>query len=341
MNKTLGVPLLWASMVWTFATLIANWSPIDDRPYDSVNPLHRWDAGFYESLASHGSTPRQQAFFPLFPAVTESFGRFTGLSFNLSAGILNVAAVLAASLTLGTIGRKRKLPNPNWIMIGLLASPAAFSLLAPYPTAFLVLTATLIWYGIVAEKPIVVGIAAALALLSHPTGIILAVVGLLAIIRSAASTRQKTLAAAVPALTIILLLASGRLASYLAAQFGLTIFDGVPFAELGWWYLTHPDRGWLAIPVIGSLIGLTALTALGLRRHWRVEPWLAISAVGLFLIGVLSGAWPSLPRYLLPALLIPVWLSGLPIRTRWLIVAVGWILQAVWLYGYVSWDIHV
>lgn len=344
MKPALWVAVIWVIVVWTFSLVAARrpaelGSPIPT----SSNPLDRWDATFYQGLAEGTRVERQDAFLPLYPLLVRGGMVLSGGSFTLMGSLLNTLLVFVDALLFFIILKRFYRWSDQataWAIAALLAMPASFSLLAPYPVALLLLLALLTWLGIKTRTPALAMGAASLSTFAHPSGVALVVAVAFAVL-IASRSRQTIMAFLIPLAAAAVFIWSGVLERFLTARNGFTTFTGIHFWQQGAWYLTHHVSIGIGVIVVLGTLFTAGLTLATWKRFWQYELWLVLSATGLFFGAVLSGLWTGIPRLMLPAMLLPMVVAQAQPRLRLALILIGFSLQLFWLYAFVSWKSYV
>ncbi len=345
MKRVLFIAAVWMLVVWTAALLFARAPAAPGSPPPaSGNPLDRWDANFYRALAGgDASAERRDAFFPLFPTLVRSGMTISGWSFGTVSGVLNSLVTLLDVFLFSSLLRRFTTEDTSleWPTLAFLALPTSFVLLAPYPVALLVLFTLLTWLGVKERRPLLIGVSGSMAALTHPTGSVLFLIALLILLRR---PRQARHAAAITlmVLTAVYVISSGLVSRFLMAQQGFTIYAGVPFWQVGFLYLTHYNVSLAlrALQLLAHFVHLV-LAGIAIQAFWRTERWFAVTSLTLMLVAVVSGAWMSLSRYLLPVFLVPMLIARWKPVPRLIAVVLSFSVQIAWLYAFVTWTSHV
>jgi len=334
MRRVLVITTVWMALVWTAAFAFA---PGSHGTGLNTTPLDRWDAAFYRGHATGSPIDRQDAFPPLYGWLVAGSLRLTGLDFGIMSAILSagltIAAVLIFTSALAREFGQHRL-NRRWIAVIFFSSPAAFVLLAPYPASLLACLAGLSWLGILRRNTWLAMIPAILAPLAHATGLAVSLASLAAIAWRR-KWRDIILATALAGAGIATAVRSGLVERFIDARTGFSLFPGIPFWRQGAWYLeTAEPAAALGTVFVGGLL------ALALASRVR-SGWLTIVAVGLTLLTITAGAWTGLPRFLLPAFLIPLAISQKSKGLQLAIIVTGFGLQLWWLRDFVQWRMYV
>jgi hypothetical protein len=218
--------------------------------------------------------------------------------------------------------------------------PTSFILLAPYPVSLLVTFALISWIALLKSQPGLGVVASCLAAVTHPTGIAFLCVSF---IETARTRRKGQILLSILAIsgTTVAVYSSGLMHKFLDARFGFSIFPGIPFWKQGFWYLTHhADVSFGSIAVFGTIM-MVGLAGYSIAVSWKRNQWMTWCAVGLVIVSVLTGAWLGIPRFLIPAFIIPFTLQKNMTSLRASLLVLFGILQLFWLTGFVLWKVYV
>lgn len=340
MRRFLLMVGIWMASVWVIAGLSTLIPTSPGSPIRSANPLDRWDAAFYQGQAEGTEVERKNVVTPLYSWLVGGVMTLTGSSFGLASAVVSMLLILAALITLRYVLQLTAAKTPNWTVVLLIASPISFSLLAPYPVSLLLLLSSLSWLGFARRQPLLGFIPALIAPLAHPTGLALTVAALGFVLWSR-SGRAIIAALVLAGLGSFFAISSGLLEGFLTARIGYTTFTGVSFWTQGAWWLTHhasPAIGWL---MLATLVYTGVGIGLMLKKFWKIPTWPIWSALGLLAAGIISGLWIGIPRYLLPSPAIPLAFSSQRLWLRTAAVVSGFVLQGLWIWGYVSWNAFI
>lgn len=138
----------------------------------------RWDACWYMKIATYGYEPgeRSVAFFPLFPAAVRLVGTITALPYPVAGMIVSggsYVAAVAGLMRLVGASHGERIGRRTALLLSIF--PSAFFLLAPFSEALFL--ATSVWSIVLARQrrwPLAI-LCAALAGLTRPQGLLLAV----------------------------------------------------------------------------------------------------------------------------------------------------------------------
>jgi hypothetical protein len=313
------------SRLVTFAVALAI-AAVADRPVLEV--LARWDGGWYLSIVRYGY-PREVpagfgdqaqstlAFFPGYPLLIEAGSSVTGLAPALVGVVVSTLAGAAASVVMWRLAERiADARTANRAVMLFCFSPAAFVFSMVYTEALFLLLVAVCLLALVRERWLAAGVAAALAGLVRPTGLVLTLCcGWAAV---AAISRQRSWKPAV---------------APLLAPTGALAFFGYLRLHTGDWlaYVEATRRGWdqgfdFGISNVRSVLAVVAdrqfgmyvlmlgacavavVVALYLLVRWPLPAPLLIYVAGTAGIALLSSNTTSLPRYLLAAfpVFIPV-----------------------------------
>lgn len=340
MGRAVLIAIAWMLIVWALAFVFTRFPSADGA---SPNPLHRWDASFYQGHATGEAVERKDAFFPLYGIIIGFAMKLAGGSFEVVSSVFNSLLVIAMAVIFAAVGQsilKLDRRTTPWLVAGLLSLPASFSLLAPYPTALVVLLALLAWYFSFKKWFGLAMIASCLAFFIHPSGLAIVLATTVSTLRHRWNA-QSAMAVLVLVTAAIILISSGLLDRFLEARTGFSIFPGVHFWQQGVWYLKTHSSLLAGISVLLGTMLITVLTLLGLRSFWRQDLWLNLSTAGLFILTVWSGLWTGLARYMLASPLIPIIVTKFRPEVRMAMIAVSFLIQIAWLQSFVSWKAYV
>jgi Dolichyl-phosphate-mannose-protein mannosyltransferase len=176
-----GVVLPWlVSRVYSGALVIAmgSW----DQGKLTGSGFEKWDGGWYWTIGTQGYSPRPVAhqhlgwpFFPVLPAFVHAF-HMLGMGGGFGALVVNHAAFLLALAGLFALARRRVGDRAAVLAVWSLALfPAAFVFSLLYPSA--IFLAASVWAFVLVEDrhDCWAGIVVAVAALTRPNGIVLAV----------------------------------------------------------------------------------------------------------------------------------------------------------------------
>lgn len=191
----LGLFLLWRGIIALIAFIAQNrfniqkdtaFGWISDNPWiPDINPFvqvyARWDSGWYYSIIERGytfETIEQNAnivFFPLYPLLTEMFGKLTGGYYLFSGAVISSLALAGAVLFLYFLAKldtgKKSLALLS--VLFLLLYPYAFFHVAVYTESLFLLLVLASFYFARKKNWMAAGVCAALASATRPTGIIM------------------------------------------------------------------------------------------------------------------------------------------------------------------------
>ena len=176
-----GVVLPWlVSRVYSGALVVAMGSWSNDKLTGAG--FEKWDGGWYWTIGTQGYGPPPVAhqhsgwpFFPVLPAVVHAFHRF-GMGGGFGALVVNHVAFLLALAGLFALARRRVGDRAAVIAVWSLALfPAAFVFSLLYPSS--IFLAASVWVFVLVEDrhDWWAGIVVAVAALTRPNGIVLAV----------------------------------------------------------------------------------------------------------------------------------------------------------------------
>jgi hypothetical protein len=314
-----------ASRLVTFIAALAI-AAVSDRPLLEV--LSRWDGGWYLAIVERGypeavpvgvgdKAQSTLAFFPAYPLLIQAGSSLTGLSPALVGVVVSTLAGAAASVVLWLLAeRVADARTASRTVMLFCFLPPAFVFSMVYTEALFLLLVAACLLALVQERWLTAGVAAALAGLVRPTGLVLTLScgwAAVAAIRHHGSWR--------PAVAPLL------------APTGMLAFFGYLRLHTGDWlaYVHATRRGWdqgfdfgisnvrsVLVVVAERQVGMYVLmlaacvvavvAALYLLVRWPLPAPLLIYVAGTAGIALLSSNTTSLPRYLLAAfpVLIPV-----------------------------------
>lgn len=158
-----------------FAVLI----PQEDTVwYSFIQPLHRFDALWYEviSMDWYSTISQSAAFFPLYPFLVSLLGQFTGLGFAQSAFVLNtVLSFLFFFLFYLLTLREYDAKTADQALFLYSIFPVVFFLLAPYAEVLLLVLTLSAFLFASYKKYFLVVIFASLATVTKPFAVALSV----------------------------------------------------------------------------------------------------------------------------------------------------------------------
>jgi hypothetical protein len=329
----------------------------------------RWDAVHFLSIAEHGYSSAETAFYPLYPALVAAVGRVLGHHYVLAGVLVSLAATLAAFVLF------QRLAQP---LLGEEGSTRALVYLALFPTAFFlqaVYSESLFLFLSLGAFALAergrfpeAGAVAGLALITRPEG--LALVAPLVLLARRRSWQLLTLvpvAAIYPALLWRRLddpwafaHAEGTWHRHLSWAGPLGgVWDGLRAAFAGVEQLVSGSNAhvyWTAVAPADSAPLRTAALNVELFAFLALFVWLTVVAwrrfgapYGLFAavslalpLSVPSSRWPllSLPRFgvtIFPLFLALAWLGRRP-AAHAAILGDSSLLLGVFLTQWVLWD---
>jgi hypothetical protein len=159
--------------------------------HNATDGTVRWDAYWYIAIAQHGygATGRDAAFFPVYPLITRAVEMVTPLGVVGSALLVSNIAFLVALIVLHALTRREYSDEVAQRAVLFMAIfPTAFFFFAPYSESlFLLFTLLAFWWSRQDRWPLA-ALAAACAIATRATGVLLVPCLLL----DALSTRQRT-----------------------------------------------------------------------------------------------------------------------------------------------------
>lgn len=323
--------------------------------WSALDPLVRWDAYWYLSIAEVGyvvetkhATQQNVAFFPAYPLAIRAF-RFLGIP-TIPAALLvsNVALAAAACLFYRFVARRNGVTVARWTVALWLLYPTSFFGSLPYSESLAALCAVFWLSEAIERRYVASGLWAGLASAVRPQGVLLGIPCLEGLV-----TRGRRREALVGLMVCGLGLAA--YVAWLAWQFGNPLlFADVqrfwrPEASATW----NPKR-WLIVILAGLAFPVAAIVKDEpslLVSSRVVDPWLlvwaaawlpavyrhfgwglALSTCAMFVVPLATGELASFGRF--TWLMLPVFLaSGQALathRARWIVAGVSALLL-VWL----------
>lgn len=181
-----GLFLLTRLAVWCVAVLTVlvapdhlgdqagQWGAVDVHlPGALTDVWRRWDAGWYERIASSGyhwpsATP---AFFPLLPALMAPLGRLLAGQYALAGVLVSLAAGAMAATGIEQLGRRHLDPASAWRAVVLLCVfPTSVFLGAPYGESLFLALAVGTFLLAERDRLAAAAVVTGLALLVRPQG---------------------------------------------------------------------------------------------------------------------------------------------------------------------------
>jgi len=245
--------------------------------------VDRSDAGFYLGIAEHGYSvhlPARTAFFPLYPALIRLVG-FLVRSDVLAGVAISATCLLAALIFLHRLTELelgKRAANATVLLIAF--APLSFFFSAVYTESLFLMLSVGALLAMRRDHLKLAGVLAALAALTRPTGFLLAIPLVIAVLRQDRRVDRRLLWAAMPV---------AAFAGYLAA---------LALAGFQWLAPFHAEAGWQR-ETVGPLIGIAAAVARAFRGasaiisgsdpvyHPSLFGPLSVSAESILLLGVL------------------------------------------------------
>jgi hypothetical protein len=353
----LSLAVFGASRLVTFAVALAI-AAVSGRSVIEV--LGRWDGSWYLAIVQHGYPEavlqgfgaRAQStlgFFPGYPLLIAAGSSLTGLSPALVGVMVSTLAGAATSVVLWLLAaRIADIKTANRTVVLFCFFPSAFVLCMVYAEAVFLLLAAVCLLALVRERWAIAGVAAGLAGLVRPNGLVLALCCAWA---AALAIRRRR--------------AWRPVIAPLLAPAGTLAFLGYLWVRTGDWlaYVHTQKRGWdqgfdfgvsnvravRAVMVsrqFGFYVLLLAVCMLGIvvalyfLRRWRLPTPILVYVLGIVGLAVLSSNTTSVPRFLLTAfpVLIPI-AQGLSAEAFPTVVATSATLMATlfWTTSLVMW----
>jgi Mannosyltransferase (PIG-V) len=322
--------------------------------------LSRWDGGWYLAIVERGypevvptgfgvQAQSTLAFFPGYPLLIQAGSQVTGLSPALVGIALSTLAGAAASVVLWLLAeRVADARTANRAVMLFCFFPLAFVFSMVYTEALFLLLAAVCLLALVRERWPTAGVAAALAGLVRPTGLVLTLCcawAAAAAIRRQGSWKPTIAPLLAPTGTLAffgyLRLHTGDWLAYVHAtkrgwdqgfDFGISNFHSLQ--------LVVAERRFTMYVLMLAVTAAALVVALYLLVRWPLPAPLLIYVAGTAGIALLSSNLTSLPRYLLAAfpVLIPV-ARKLSDDAYPMVVAVSATLMATlfWTTSLVTW----
>jgi Mannosyltransferase (PIG-V) len=354
--------------VWAACVLVWSWAawelvPLSERFVwpaelaEKAPPLARWDAGWYRTIVEQGYGPAppprvfsEHAFFPLYPAAVFVVSRTAGADPFFSAIAVSAAALLAAAFLFAGEGLRRTSAAATMhAALFLLLFPTAFFFVAAYSESLFLLLSLAAFRQAARRRLATAVIAGALAGLTRPSAVALALPLALAWWAAAAESRSRSGRRPVE---VAKALAVG--AAPAVAVLGWILGLGLARGEPGLFFRVESvwERG-MGLPVAATggsrspsflldaaSLALFALIALhqARRRRWSDAAWTA----GAILLPVSTGTLMSLSRYLVvvyPAFfaLSEVFERRPRLRLLWWVVSAALLAAAVAAFVHWRW----
>lgn len=324
----------------------------DGPAFPLVGVWERWDACWYLKIATHGYEPGEHAvaFFPLFPGAVRLVGSLPGIPYAVAGMFVSLAAfVVAAAGLVRLVESSHGIAVGRWTAVLLSVFPAAFFLLAPFTEALFLASA--VWSLLLARErrwPLAL-LAAAMAGLARPQGVLLAIPlawEAWSSMRSSESPALRTIL--VPAAAVVApVVAFAGFVAVGSAVTGETTFDaqslwgGTEFRPP--WVVVAASVAWIvergdALQAInlGALVGAAALLLVGAGRMPLTYSLYAWPPLLLIATRLQPTPLTSTTRFIL--VLFPVFIVAAMIterrrwlRAAWLAVSIGLLaVMATW-----------
>jgi mannosyltransferase PIG-V len=279
----------------------------EPTPIDELNDWARWDSRWYVEIAQHGYSyaPNEQssvAFFPLYSVLMRLLsiplgGDRTAL---VVAGMIisNVALLATLAVLVRLAATEMDMPLAERVPIFLLVWPTSIFLSAVYPESLFLLLATVAFLSARTGRWRVAGMAAALATLTRPFGILVAVALLFEVARRPAGGRRTALAwlALAPVAALgwwaYLTWLTGEPFAYLITQTRFRRAPSLPFGAVGELF----DPAAYSFPyLVGALFVLAMVLVVIAWR--RMRPTLPAYATLVLTFVMATGTLSSSMRY--------------------------------------------
>jgi hypothetical protein len=151
-------------------------------PNAVLGGFERWDGRWYSAIARHGYNAVPHAlhhqspwpFFPLFPVAMRGVA-LVGLSVPFAGVVFNHVAFLVALIGVQRLALRRTQPSTANLAVWLVAlGPLSFVFSMLYPSALFLAASVWAFVWVEEHRDLAAGLAAALAALSRPNGIVVA-----------------------------------------------------------------------------------------------------------------------------------------------------------------------
>jgi hypothetical protein len=315
--------------------------------------LVRQDALWYVAIAADGyptgeAVPAAAAFYPAFPAVVAAAGAVLGGRLLVAAQLIALLACVAALAGVHELARDLLgARTARWAVVAGAVFPTSFFLVAPYPEGMFLAASTWSLVQLVRGRPWHAAALAAVATLTRPVGVLLAVPLLLGVVGLGAATtgtrpplRDRGIAVAgigVGGVAILLhgYVSWGRPLAVVEAQSGwqrelvpfvVTLYDG---ARIGLRTLVDGSAPYHLLDLLVLLVTVAAVVVMARRRQLPLALHGVVSLL-LWTSLVFAGRpLMSTPRFALgvPAVLLGVGLLLDDDRRRpWLLPVLGALL---------------
>jgi hypothetical protein len=149
----------------------------------------RWDGRWYSAIATHGYNPVPHAlhhqspwpFFPLFPVAMRGVAA-VGLSVPVAGVVLNHVAFFVALVGVHRLAQNHAQPRTANLAVWLVAfGPLSFVFSMLYPSAIFLAASVWAFVWVEERRDVAAGLAAAVAALSRPNGVVVAIVLIVAV----------------------------------------------------------------------------------------------------------------------------------------------------------------
>jgi hypothetical protein len=306
-------------------TLVAYAITVIATSQSLLDVLSHWDGLWYLAIVRdgystevpdvHGGAAQNNlAFLPGFPLAIKGFSWMTGASPHISGALISPLAGAAAAAIIYVLARRLSNDETAIRTVTLFSFyPSAFVLSMLYSESLYILLASTCLLALLQRRWLLAGLSAAVAGVTRPNGLILAVCCAWAAWQAAGGSRRALLAPLLAPLGALLHVA------YLYAHTGdaLAYFHVV---DRGWgqrfdlgvsnlYRILHGFRGFAPYKALIMALSLTGgVIAIYLVVRWRPPGPVFIYVIGVIGLTMLTTATTSVPRYFLsgfPAL-IPI-----------------------------------
>jgi len=190
----------WVALVSQFGVAFPHL--VARRPGTLINVWNHWDAGYYASIAQYGYPGHHPetlhargslAFPPLYPAGMAVVHALTGIDYIAAGLLLSTLATMAALAGLYRLGiLDGAVERGRVSVVLLLAWPAAFFLIAPYPESLALALGVFAFLAARSERLLLAGCLAAAASLTKYYLVVIAIALLVEVWTSQSERRLRT-----------------------------------------------------------------------------------------------------------------------------------------------------
>lgn len=265
-----------------------------------------WDSQWYLSIAKNGYSIKANAesnvvFFPLYPTAIKIVKTITNLPWNLAGSLISILAIITAVGFLYVLIKKQWSESiARRSIFYMLIFPSAFFFSIVYTESLFIMLAILCFYNMDKQRWWLVGLMAALAVLTKTIGIILFPIILLGYLMHYKKIHLNILWLTLPiiALGAWMMFCQYHFGDWLSFAHGQQFFHR-PVGHFSWQkLLSAPTGGDKTILFIDGLSALLALTAGIILLAWKKFTYGLYVIFGT-LIPLASGTLQSMNRYVL------------------------------------------